>query len=112
MQIIINVVDNAMKFSHASTNKEILFSYEQTENSKVFSIRDYGPGIPLKQRDKVFELFYRGEDELTRKSTGTGIGLALVKNLADQMGAKVNFIFPEKGTKFQLIFIEDEIRND
>ena len=69
----------------------------------IFSLRDYGPGIPKNERERVFDLFYRLEDEITRKSTGTGIGLALVKKLADQMGAQIQLDFPDPGTKFSLI---------
>jgi signal transduction histidine kinase len=44
-------------------------------------IRDYGDGITKEQESKIFELFYRGGDELTRTTQGTGIGLALVNEL-------------------------------
>ena len=47
------------------------------------------PGVPARHLAKIFEPFYRGEDELTRTAKGTGIGLALVRGLADTMGAAV-----------------------
>ena len=53
------------------------------------SVRDWGPGVSSTHLRKIFEAFYRGEDELTRTTQGTGIGLALVKGLAERMGAAV-----------------------
>jgi signal transduction histidine kinase len=101
-QIVINVVDNAIKFSRESEKKQIDLSFSKEGSRGVFSIRDYGPGIAQDQRSKVFDLFHRAENEITRKTTGTGIGLALVKKLAEQMNAKVELRFPEVGTEFRL----------
>jgi signal transduction histidine kinase len=48
----------------------------------LIEVRDHGPGIPYRQRKKVFEEFYRIGSESTRETTGTGLGLALVKKFA------------------------------
>ena len=48
-----------------------------------------GPGVSAKHLRKIFDPFYRGGSEMTRTEKGTGIGLALVKGLADRMGAAV-----------------------
>ena len=53
---------------------------------------------------KIFQLFYRTENELTRTAPGTGIGLSLVKQLANQMNASVNLVNREPGAEFQLRF--------
>jgi signal transduction histidine kinase len=53
-------------------------------------VRDRGPGVPERRLARVFEPFYRGEDELTRETQGSGIGLALVRGLAERMGAGVS----------------------
>ena len=48
-------------------------------------VRDFGPGIQRRKLKKIFEKFYRIDDEMTRTTRGTGIGLALGKMLADAM---------------------------
>jgi len=56
------------------------------------------------QQKQIFDLFYRGEDELTRATPGTGIGLALVKELAESMGSTIQLVHHEQGAEFQIIF--------
>lgn len=104
-QIIINLVDNALKFSSNAENKVIDISATHLSNNKVrFSVRDYGPGIAKDQLKKIFELFYRSEDELTRETTGTGIGLALVSQLTQLMNGEIDVVNREIGAEFQLFF--------
>ena len=104
-QIIINLVDNALKFSSGAEQKVIDISASLQANNKVrFSVRDYGPGIAKNQLKKIFELFYRTEDELTRETTGTGIGLALVSQLTQLMNGKIGVVNREIGAEFQLFF--------
>ena len=107
-QIIINLVDNALKFSAKSAQKQIdIGCLQQRDKTLMFYVRDYGPGVPKGQMKKIFRLFYRMENELTRETIGTGIGLALVKQLALAMGAKVELINREPGAEFQLIFVPE-----
>lgn len=104
-QIIINLVDNAIKFSRNATNKVIDIGCQTTaDGNVVFTIRDYGPGIPKGQMKKIFQLFYRAESELTRETVGTGIGLAIVHQLAILMHAKVDVVNKEPGAEFRLVF--------
>jgi len=105
MQIIINLVDNAIKFSATGARRHIdIDCRPKGSNSIQFSVRDFGPGIPRDQIKKIFRLFYRSENELTRETIGTGIGLALVKQLAAAMGGRVDVINREPGVEFQISF--------
>jgi signal transduction histidine kinase len=88
-QILFKLVDNAVKYGSGAEDKRLTISAEVTEQHVSICIRDRGPGIPESERQKIFEAFYRLEDELTRKNTGTGLGLALVSDLAARMNAKV-----------------------
>jgi signal transduction histidine kinase len=90
-QIAINLVDNALKFSaHAERKVIVLGSRALSSGNVGISVRDYGPGVPPKQLKRIFELFYRAENELTRETPGTGIGLALVRELAAAMKGRVD----------------------
>jgi signal transduction histidine kinase len=104
-QIIINLVDNALKFAAKSPTLAIDISCQsRRDRTLVFSVRDYGPGIPKKQMKKIFGLFYRLENELTRETVGTGIGLALVQQLALAMHASVELVNRSPGAEFRVIF--------
>jgi len=104
-QIIINLVDNAIKFSRNAENKVIeISSHRSGEDRILFSVRDYGPGIPKDQMKKIFQLFYRSESELTRETVGTGIGLAIVHQLTLAMDGKVDLINAEPGAEFRISF--------
>ena len=105
-QIAINLVDNAIKFSRGASPWEVHIGFRtmQSDSTTVFFVRDFGPGVPKGEQRKIFELFYRSGEELTRKTTGTGIGLALVRELAQQMRATVDYRSREPGAEFQVRF--------
>jgi signal transduction histidine kinase len=102
-QIFINLVDNALKFAARAERKEIAIAVRSEGRAVLFCVRDYGPGVPRGKMKKLFELFYRPEDELTRTTTGTGIGLGLVKQLATAMHASVDVRNCEPGAEFRLL---------
>ncbi len=104
-QVIINLVDNAIKFSARAEIKDIDISAQIHSRGVVtFTVRDYGPGVPKEQMKKIFQLFYRSEAEMTRETVGTGIGLALVKNLVSAMSGEVDVINLEPGAAFRVSF--------
>ena len=104
-QVIINLVDNAIKFSARAEHKRIDIGCQlQSKGGILFTVRDYGPGVSRDQMKKIFKLFYRSENELTRETVGTGIGLALVRQLATLMHAEVDVINREPGAEFRLLF--------
>jgi len=82
-QIVINLVDNALKYAKAAEDKCIILRTRQSKEMVLIEIEDHGPGIPRSQQKKIFDAFYRCEDESTRQSVGTGLGLALVKRFAE-----------------------------
>jgi signal transduction histidine kinase len=108
-QIIINLVDNALKFSVKAETKVIDITCRRLSAGGVqFSVRDYGPGVPRDQMKKIFRLFYRSENELTRETVGTGIGLSLVRQLAQTMQAQVDVVAKEPGAEFRVSFPANE----
>ncbi|MFK7897757.1 MAG: ATP-binding protein [Myxococcota bacterium] len=87
-QLLFNLVDNALKYAKGAEDKTIQVRLQQAaDGASTLSVRDFGPGVPPDQLNRVFEPFYRVGEELTRTTAGTGIGLALVKELAEGMGA-------------------------
>jgi len=104
-QIIINLVDNAIKFSRDAESKRIEISSTVSGGQKVlFTVRDFGPGVPKNQMKKIFQLFYRTESELTRETVGTGIGLAIVHQLSQAMNGNIDVINREPGAEFRVSF--------
>eukprot|EP00095_Tigriopus_kingsejongensis_P012024 maker-scaffold10285_size2227-snap-gene-0.1 protein:Tk12024 transcript:maker-scaffold10285_size2227-snap-gene-0.1-mRNA-1 annotation:"histidine kinase" len=83
-QILVNLVDNAVKFSP----KGSCVTLDWGEGWWI-TVADEGPGIAAAEGARVFERFYRGEDELRRKTKGVGIGLSLVKELVELHGGRV-----------------------
>lgn len=110
-QIFVNLIDNALKFGEQSERKEIVMGYvvstadrSSAPDKLVFFVRDYGRGISETHAARIFEPFFRGEDELTRRTKGTGIGLAIVKDLAERMGAQISVVSPGMGAEFRVSF--------
>ncbi len=82
MQIVINLLDNALKYARPADEKTISVRTRSQNGYALIEVEDRGPGIPRLQRKKIFEEFYRCQDESKRETTGTGLGLALVKRFA------------------------------
>ncbi len=104
VQILINLVDNALKFSAHASHKVVEIGCNVSQASVAFNVRDHGPGIAPRHLQRIFELFYRAEDELTRETTGTGIGLALVSELTTAMGGRVDVRNCQPGAEFTVTF--------
>ncbi|MCH8016864.1 MAG: HAMP domain-containing histidine kinase [Acidobacteria bacterium] len=104
-QILINLIDNAIKFSKDAETKKIVLTVSQLGDDCYIRVRDFGPGIPSRKLKSIFEKFYRIDNEMTRTTRGTGIGLSLVKMLADAMGAHVDVANRQPGTEFSLRFV-------
>ncbi len=104
-QIMINLVDNAVKFSANGEQKSVQVTTRLLSDKSVqISVRDFGPGVARDQMKKIFKLFYRSENELTRETVGTGIGLALVHQLVTGMGGTVDVVNCEPGVEVRLRF--------
>lgn len=104
-QVFINLVDNAIKFGGDASRREIVLSARMLDSGRVvFAVRDFGPGIPPADMKRLFELFYRPDNELTRTTAGTGIGLALVQQLVAAMHGRVDLRNCDPGAEFRLVF--------
>jgi signal transduction histidine kinase len=82
-QIVVNLLDNAIKYARNAEDKTITVRTGSDDRFIVIEVEDHGPGVPHRQQKKIFEQFYRSGAEDTRETTGTGLGLALVKKFAE-----------------------------
>lgn len=98
-QVMYNLIDNAIKFSHSDSSITI----ETTErNDKVFvSVKDTGIGIPKDSIKKIWERFYKTDSSRGKDKKGTGLGLAIVKEIIQAHNENINVISTEGvGTEF------------
>ena len=89
IQVLINLIENSIKFCRSALNKEITIRIHQEPKRVKIEVSDHGPGIPRHALKKVFDDFYRVDNALARKTRGTGIGLALVKKFIKLIGGDV-----------------------
>ncbi len=101
-EIIQNLVDNAEKYSRTARDRQIHISLSTSDDSVMLSVRDRGPGIPAGVREKLFRPFARGNRD--DSPAGLGLGLVLVKALAEAHDGRVTYAdAPGGGALFTVI---------
>lgn len=98
--ILINIFSNAIQFQdHSKEIRRVGISMRITDNNCTLSISDNGIGIERKNHRKIFQLFFRA----TEKSSGTGVGLYVVKELVNKMNGTITVIStPGEGSTFRI----------
>lgn len=91
-----NLVKNAFQSIPEGREPAVDISIEKEDNKAIVIIRDNGTGIPLEMQDRVFE------PNFTTKSSGMGLGLAMVKNLIENFGGTISFSTGDHGTAFRI----------
>jgi signal transduction histidine kinase len=100
-QSMVNLLDNAIK--HSPVDGEVRVEVELLPAVVRFWVIDDGPGIPAEEQKKIFDLFYRYGSELRRETEGVGIGLSIVKHVAEAHGGHVLVeSSPGHGSRFGL----------
>lgn len=100
-QALANLVDNAVKYTPAGGS--IRLTLEPRDDGVCVAVADTGPGIPAELRNKVFERFYRVD--ASRSTPGNGLGLSLVRAIADLHGAEIRLLDNAPGLRVELILI-------
>lgn len=93
-QILINLVDNAIKFNRP--DGAVTVESQDADDGQTIKVRDTGTGIPSEHLPRVFERFYRVDRARSREAGGTGLGLAIVKHLARAHGGEA-YVTSEAG---------------
>jgi len=86
-QILVNLIDNGVKYTRAEGH--VWVEAKEIGDDVRIEVRDDGPGIADKHRERVFERFYRADPSRSREAGGTGLGLSIVKHLVESMGGEV-----------------------
>jgi signal transduction histidine kinase/tetratricopeptide (TPR) repeat protein len=110
IQAVNNVIDNAIKYSGKVKKVEVK-AFKENKNL-VIEVKDFGIGIGKEERDKIFDRFYRGGDELTRTVKGSGLGLTLVKQIVEAHHGSVQVESePGQGSTFSIkLPLEERIK--
>ncbi|MBP7828751.1 MAG: PAS domain-containing protein [Kiritimatiellae bacterium] len=100
-QAVINLLDNAIKYSPPGS--PVLVEGRREGDEVVIRVSDRGPGIPAEHQPRLFERFYRVDKARSRQLGGTGLGLAIVKHIAQAHGGSVSVeSAPGQGSVFSL----------
>ena len=102
--LIRNLVDNAIRYTHEDGTVKI--EIHENRNEVALHVIDNGPGIPEELRERVFERFFR---VIGNQTTGSGLGLGIVQQIAKLHHAEIQLKTPENGTglEVQVIFSKD-----
>ena len=103
-QILHNLFDNACKY--AAEGKYI--DVELTAGSIL--VKDHGPGIPVRAREKIFRQFYRVDNSLAAENSGSGLGLAIARRLMRDQGGDLILDRGDDGACFKIVLPEDRIQ--
>lgn len=102
-QALTNLIDNAIKYSKAAKEVEILV--KNREEEVEIAIKDKGIGIPEKEQQKIFKNFYRSAEAVKQFPDGVGLGLKIIKHIMDAHDGSIKITSqPGQGSTFSLIF--------
>lgn len=98
-QIIYNLTDNAVKFSHHDS--VIKIETAEKKNKIYVSVKDTGIGIPPEDISMIFNRFYKSDSSRGKDKKGTGLGLSIVKEILTAHGENINVVStPGEGSEF------------
>lgn len=101
-QVLWNLISNAVKFTPES-GRISLTIYQTDVNHFAFVVQDSGIGIPKAEQEKIFQMFYQAENSKAKKAQGSGIGLAVSKQIALLMQGDLTVESePNQGATFTL----------
>lgn len=97
--IIKNLLANAITFKSEDEEGLVIIRSSATKENITVGIVDNGEGIPANIQDKIFDMFYRGSS----KSSGSGLGLYIVKKIVNQLNGRIQFTSKQGATTFEIV---------
>jgi signal transduction histidine kinase len=102
-QALLNLIDNAVKYSENAERKEVTVRLGERDRSILISVADHGIGIAPEEQKKIFEKFYRVSTGLVHDVKGSGLGLSLVKHIVEAHRGSVTVeSTPGRGSTFTI----------
>jgi signal transduction histidine kinase len=104
--VVQNLLENALKYSQPDT--EVALEVRCDSEKATLRVADQGSGISDADQKRIFDKFYRAGDEMTRKSRGSGLGLALVKRIVDAHAGSIQVRSAlNRGTEMTITFTQE-----
>ncbi len=104
-EMIYNLIDNAVKYNRDQGMVVVKIENMMASHTVVLSVQDTGIGIPEREKERIFERFYRIDKSRSRQLGGTGLGLSIVKHAAKYHNAQILLTSKEgEGSTFTVVF--------
>ncbi len=100
-RLLVNLVSNAIRYNHVGG--KIKIHLKCSDRRAILQVNDTGVGIPDAEIERIFDRFYRGDRDRSRKSGGSGLGLSIVKAIVEAHGGRIEVrSIIEKGSQFEV----------
>ena len=101
-RVLGNLVDNTIKYREQDETTLMVALYKK-ENCAYIELEDDGPGVPVEEREQIFETFYRGDEARQNPGNGSGLGLSIVREILKGHGAEIKAEAGEDGRGLKMI---------
>lgn len=103
-QALMNLLDNAIRYTPAKGQIQLKIGHGP-DGCPMVEVEDNGPGIPLEDRNRIFDRFYRSQSDCSKASRGTGLGLTIARSAVEANGGKLEYEdIPMGGSRFRMTF--------
>ena len=89
-QVLVNLLQNAIRFSPPATPIEVVFSRDRNRRVGVVQVVDHGDGIPPQVRERIFDRLWRADSSRARETGGSGLGLAIVHTIVTRLEGTID----------------------